>query len=365
MPVTVTVALPLDDVTTTVAQLGVRLIVLGLLVTAACVLLGWLAVRRAFRPLLDVEDVTAAFAAGDTSRRISDDWPGTELGRLGGAVNGMLDEIETTLAAREASEAKMRRFVGDASHELRTPLAAVRGFAELFRMGAVGTPDDVAHAFRRIEDESTRMGGLVEDLLMLARMDAQRPLQRRPVDLLVLAADAVHDARALAPDRQVALTGLDGTGEASPAPTAGDEPTLRQVVTNLMGNAIRHTPAGTPISLEVGGRTVDGQSAVVLRVVDHGLGVPPDQAQQIFERFFRADASRTRSTGGGSGLGLAIVAAIVDAHGGRARVLPTPGGGATFEIALPANAIDSEDVDSQDPTQGNTQDPTQKGGVLA
>lgn len=353
-PVTVTVALPLDDVTATVAQLGARLIVLGLLVTAACVLVGWLAVRRAFRPLLDVEDVTAAFAGGDTSRRVTDDWPGTEVGRLGGSVNGMLDQIETTLAAREASEAKMRRFVGDASHELRTPLAAVRGFAELYRMGAVSTPDDVAHAFRRIEGESTRMGGLVEDLLVLARMDAQRPLQHRAVDLLVLAADAVHDALALAPDRQVTLTGLDGTGEASPAPTTGDEPTLRQVVTNLMANAIRHTPSGTPISLEVGRRSVDGQQlAVVLRVVDHGPGVPREQADQIFERFFRADASRTRSAGGGSGLGLAIVAAIVDAHGGQARVLPTPGGGATFEVALPVRA-----------QEGHPSSP-QYGGVLA
>lgn len=367
-PVSITVALPLDDVTATVAELGVRLVVLGLLVTAACVLLGWLAVRRAFRPLRDVEEVTAAFAGGDTSRRVADDWPGTEVGRLGGAVNGMLDEIETTLEAREASEAKMRRFVGDASHELRTPLAAVRGFAELFRMGAVATPDDVAHAFRRIEDESTRMGGLVEDLLMLARMDAQRPLQHRAVDLLVLAADAVHDARALAPDRHVTLTGLDGTGEATPAPTTGDEPTLRQVVTNLMANAIRHTPAGTPISLEVGGRTMYGQGAVVLRVVDHGPGVPPEQAQQIFERFFRADASRTRSTGGGSGLGLAIVAAIVGAHGGQARVLQTPGGGATFEIALPAHAVDATpstrqyDPSQHDPSQHG---PSQKGGVLA
>ncbi len=348
-PVTVTVALPLDDVTDAVSQLGLRLIALGLLVTAACVLLGWLAVRRAFRPLLDVEDVTAAFAAGDTTRRVTDDWPGTEVGRLGGAVNGMLDEIETTLAAREASEAKMRRFVGDASHELRTPLAAVRGFAELYRMGAVPTPDDVANAFRRIEDEATRMGGLVEDLLVLARMDAQRPLQHRPVDLLVLAADAAHDARALAPDRKVSLTGIDGAGEARPTPTTGDEPTLRQVATNLIANAIRHTPRGSPISIEVGSR---GHEAV-LRVVDHGPGVPPEQAQQIFERFFRADPSRTRSTGGGSGLGLAIVAAIVQAHGGAARVLPTRGGGATFEVSLPARLQDSQPS------------PRQHGGVLA
>ncbi len=348
-PVTVTVALPLDDVTAAVSQLGLRLIALGLLVTAACGLLGWLAVRRAFRPLRDVEDVSAAFASGDTTRRVADDWPGTEVGRLGGAVNGMLDRIETTLAAREASEAKMRRFVGDASHELRTPLAAVRGFAELYRMGAVATPDDVANAFRRIEDESTRMGGLVEDLLVLARMDAQRPLQHREVDLLVLAGDAVHDAHALAPDRKVTLAGLDGQVEPRPTPATGDEPTLRQVVTNLMANAIRHTPTGSPISIEVGHR---GHEAVV-RVVDHGPGVPHEQAQQIFERFFRADPSRTRGSGGGSGLGLAIVAAIVDAHGGTARVLPTPGGGATFEVSLPTRASDPHEPSRQ------------HGGVLA
>ncbi len=276
--------------------------------------------------------MATAFGGGDTSRRVDVRAPGTEVGRLGGAVNAMLDRIETTLAAREASEQRMRRFIGDASHELRTPLATLRGFAELYRMGAVREPEEVTSTFRRIEDESTRMGGLVEDLLVLARLDEQRPLRLQPVDLLVLAGDAVHDSSALAPDRAVRLTGLDGAERPSPAPVTGDEARLRQVVTNLLGNALRHTPAGSPVELGVGRR--DGRA--VLQVVDHGAGVPPELAEKIFERFYRADASRTRSSGG-SGLGLAIVAAIVQAHGGTAAVRPTPGGGATFEVVLPSS----------------------------
>jgi len=360
--VIVTVALPTDDVEETLRQLTTALLLLGAGVVVACAALGWVAVRRAFRPLTQVEQVATAFGAGDTSRRVQNAWPTTEVGRLGSSVNAMLDRIETTLAAREASEARMRRFVGDASHELRTPLAAVRGFAELYRMGAVGTTADVQHTFRRIEDESTRMGGLVDDLLMLARMDEKRPMRRDPLDLLALAADAVHDARALAPDRRVILRGLDGAGTAATAPTVGDDSHLRQVVTNLLANAVRHTPRATPIEVGVGRR---GDWATV-QVVDHGPGIPPEQAALIFERFYRADASRSRSTGGGSGLGLAIVDAIVAAHGGAARVVPTPGGGATFEVALPvpAEQQDSELQDSEQQDKGpSTQEtPSQPAG---
>jgi two-component system OmpR family sensor kinase len=330
--VAVSVALPTDDIDESLRRLTSALLLLGAAVVAACALLGWVAVRRAFRPLEQVEEVAAGFGAGDTSRRVEDAWPGTEVGRLGASVNAMLDRIETTLAAREASESRMRRFVGDASHELRTPLAAVRGFAELYRMGAVDTPERVSHTFRRIEDESTRMGGLVDDLLLLARMDESRPMRRDPLDLLALAADAVHDARALAPDRTVTLRGPDGVAEPGSAPAVGDDAHLRQVVTNLLANAVRHTPPGSPIELGVGRRGPH----VLWQVVDHGPGIPPEQAERIFERFYRADASRSRGSGGGSGLGLAIVSAIVSAHGGAARVLPTPGGGATFEVALPA-----------------------------
>jgi two-component system OmpR family sensor kinase len=331
-PATLSLALPLSGVDDTVERLRHLLMLGGLVVVVACATLGWVAVRRAFRPLREVEAVTTAFADGDTSRRVRDPSPSTEVGRLGRTVNEMLDRIESSLAAREASEARMRRFVGDASHELRTPLAAVRGFAELHRQGAVREPEDVERTFARIEQEATRLGGLVEDLLTLARLDEQRPLAHEPVDLLVLAADAVHDAGALAPDRTVRLIGLDGLGAPAPAVTEGDDARLRQVLGNLVANAVRHTPAGTPLEIGVGTR--DGWA--LWQVVDHGPGIPAEDAEKVFERFYRSDSSRARSAGGGSGLGLAIVAALVRAHRGAVRVVPTAGGGATLEVALPA-----------------------------
>jgi two-component system OmpR family sensor kinase len=223
----------------------------------------------------------------------------------------------------------MRQFVADASHELRTPLAAVRGYSELFRQGAVTEPEDVTATARRIEDESIRMGGLVDDLLLLTRLDSSRPLQRGPVDLTVLAADAVQDARALAPTRAVRLLGLSGVLE--PTTIEGDEARLRQVVTNLVGNAVNHTPAGTNIEIAVG--VGDGRARLEVR--DHGGGVDPVKARRVFERFYRADPSRGRGNGGGNGLGLAIVAAIVGAHDGQVGVAATPGGGATFVVDLP------------------------------
>lgn len=323
-------AMPLADNESTLSSVLIRFAVLAVGLIALMMLVGFLAIGRAFRPLREVESVATAFGRGDTSRRVTGARPGTEVGRLGTSVNEMLDEIETTLAVREASEQRMRRFVGDASHELRTPLSTLRGYAELYRMGAVTGEDNISGTFRRIEDESTRMQALVEDLLRLARLDEQRPLRLTSVDLLVLASDAEHDAVALAPDRQVRIRGLDGHPEPGSALVTGDEQQLRQVVTNLMANAIRHTPAGSAIELGVGTR---GDFAVV-QVVDHGAGVPPELADKIFERFYRADASRARSSGG-SGLGLAIVAAIMAVHHGDARVLATPGGGATFEVRLP------------------------------
>jgi two-component system, OmpR family, sensor kinase len=330
------VALPLTQVEATVARLRLLILGLGGIVVVVCALLGWLAIRRSFAPLVEVEETAAAIAGGDLSRRIPARPASTEVGRLTASLNGMLTQIESAFRARATSEARTRRFAADASHELRTPLAAIRGFAELYRQGAV-PPEDVGRTMQRIEDEATRMGGLVEDLLLLARLDERRPAKAEPVDLTVLAGDAVHDARGLDAQRQVRLVGLNGTAGPVPAVVIGDEGGLRQVVTNLVANAVRHTPAGTPIDVAVG-VTNDRQegSRAVLEVRDHGPGLPPEQADRVFERFYRVDSSRRRDTGGGSGLGLSIVAAVTAAHGGSVAVLPTPGGGATFRVSLPA-----------------------------
>ena len=327
-----------------------------------------------------IERTAARIASGDLTQRVPDpeshpdDPPATELGRLSRALNAMLAQIESAFIARahseaeakhaaEAaqisesravrSEAKMRQFVADASHELRTPLTTIRGFAELYRQGAVKDPDDVAKLVRRIEDEAARMGLLVEDLLLLARLDQQRPLARQPIDLLSLAADAVHDARLLAPARTIDLSVQPGAAFL----VIGDEPRLRQVIGNLMSNALTHTPDGTPIEVSIGSGTLDPRlpdspPAVTLDVTDHGPGMTPEQANRVFERFYRTDQARTRATGG-SGLGLAIVNALVSAHGGVASVRTAPGKGATFRIALPlapearggAAADDDPDLD--------------------
>ena len=331
---TFTVAVPLRGVDTTIARMLLFATVIGLAVIASCALLGWYGVRRAFRPLTQIEDTAAGIAAGDLTRRIPEPASNDEVASLALSLNAMLAQIEQSFAVREASEERMRQFVADASHELRTPLAAVRGYAELFRQGAVTRPDDVAGAMRRIEGEAVRMGGLVEDLLLLTRLDSQRPLERGPVDLTVLAADAVQDARALDSTRQVRLLGL--TGDLEPTTIEGDEARLRQVVTNLVGNAVNHTPPGTDIEIAVGSvRAEGGGCRAKLEVRDHGNGVDPVKARKVFERFYRADPSRGRGNGGGNGLGLAIVAAIVGAHGGRVGVAATPGGGATFIVDLP------------------------------
>lgn len=326
---TLVVAQSLADLQDTVTRMSAVLAGVGFAVLLALGVLGWLAVRRALRPLTEVEEVAMAIAAGDLSRRVPRGPDSTEVGRLSASLNVMLSQIEQAFAVREASEERMRRFVSDASHELRTPLATVRGYAELYRQGAVTQPRDVAGAMRRIETEATRMGVLVEDLLTLARMDEQRLEQRGPVDLTVLAVDAVQDARALDPGRDVRVQGL--AGPVGPVLVQGEESTLRQVVTNLVANALRHTAAGTPIELVVG---VEGGNGL-LQVRDHGPGIAPEHAQQVFERFFRSDVSRGRALGGGSGLGLAIVAAIVAGHQGQVGVSQTSGGGATFIVRLP------------------------------
>jgi two-component system, OmpR family, sensor kinase len=342
------VALPLDQVDNAVRQLVVIFLALGAGLILLSALLGWLAIRRSFVPLTEVEETAAAIAAGDLSRRIPDHPASTEVGRLTSSLNGMLGQIETAFRSREASEQRTRRFAADASHELRTPLASIRGFAELYRQGAVREEEDVARTMGRIEDESRRMGSLVEDLLLLARLDEQRPARTDPVDLAVLAGDATHDARGLAPDRTVRLVGLAPGRGPEPAVVTGDENRLRQVVANLIGNAVRHTPAGTPIEVAVGRQ----DALAVLEVRDHGPGLAPEHAVKVFERFYRVDASRARSQGGGSGLGLSIVTAILAAHDGRVGVAPTPGGGATFRVELPLTAVpvspDLDDVSDAD-----------------
>ncbi|WP_323960299.1 HAMP domain-containing sensor histidine kinase [Arthrobacter sp. JZ12] len=333
----VVVAAPMATVNEAVESAGRITFTVGLFSIAAASLVAYLAVTRQFRPLSRVERTAAAIAAGDLSRRVEVERPATEIGRLSRSLNAMLAHIESAFAARMDSERKMRRFVADASHELRTPLVTIRGFSELYRHGALQNEEDVRAAMGRIESEAKRMGQLVEDLLTLARIDEQRPLESQPLDLLVLGNDAATDARAIAPDRTIRVIGLDG-GPARHAPTIGDEARLRQVVANLMTNALRYTPEGSPIEVAVGvAPVIHGRSDSVIEVRDHGPGISEEDAARVFERFYRADSSRHRETGG-TGLGLAIVAALVAQHDGTVRLEETPGGGATLSIRLPYDA---------------------------
>jgi two-component system OmpR family sensor kinase len=262
----------------------------------------------------------------------------TEVGRLSTALNGMLARIESAFRAQQDSEEKargsaerMRRFVADASHELRTPLTSIRGFAELYRQGAVGDPEEVRRLMQRIESEGARMGLLVEDLLLLARLDQQRPLVVVPVDLAEVAGDAVHDARAVQPDRPIELR-LDESLTEVPV-VLGDEARLRQVVGNLVTNALTHTPQAARVTVTLA-EEPDDPDTVVLRVSDEGPGLSDEDAERVFERFYRADTSRTRAAGG-TGLGLAIVSSLVAAHGGRVELETAEGAGATFTVHLP------------------------------
>jgi len=340
---TVVIAASLDGIDGAVGwlQLLDLAVSLGVLLVLAGV--GVAIVRASLRPLVEMEQTAEAIAAGDLTRRVPDRDPRTEVGRLAAALNSMLAQIEAAFRARAASETtarrseeRMRRFVADASHELRTPLTTIRGFAELYRQGASRKPGELDRLMRRIEDQAARMGLLVEDLLLLARLDQQRPLDRRPVDLLALAAEAVNDARAVAPDRRIELElGAEGDGDAGgPLVVLGDEDRLRQVIANLMSNALTHTPAGSPIELRAGTRRADGVSNAAIEVVDHGRGLTQQQAERVFERFYRADPARSHAAGG-TGLGLSIVAALVAAHGGTVEVSSVPGQGARFRVLLP------------------------------
>jgi two-component system OmpR family sensor kinase len=338
---TLIVAIPLSEVARTTGRLLLVEAIVTLAVVFGLGFLSWWLVRRELRPLDEIGATAGAIAAGDLSQRVPNEDPRTEIGRLSIALNAMLAQIEQAFAERKASEDRLRRFLADASHELRTPLTSIRGYAELFRRGADRNEGDLAKSMRRIEDESARMGIMVEDLLLLARLDQDRPLERKEVDLSAVAADSVQDARAADPGREITL-------EAAGAVTVvGDEARLRQVMANLLANALVHTPPGTPVAV----RALRNESHAVLEVADRGQGLTPEEAQQAFEPFFRSDPSRDRTTGG-AGLGLAIVAAIAKAHGGSVEVAETNGGGATFRVLLPAEASPNDEagVDASEPT---------------
>jgi len=399
--VTLVVGVDLTDVDSTITRYSLIFFLFAIAVVLLGAAVTQLLVNSTFAPLRDVERTAARFAAGDYAQRLGGATPNTEVGRLNRSLNTMLARIDRAFADRQRAVEQMRRFVGDASHELRTPLVSLRGYAELYRMGALQNPEDVAQAMDRIEREAIRMGGLVEDLLQLARLDEPRQLDRVPIDLLPIAQDAALDAGASAPARTItvvvpearepviehdddppvsattttppsttmtgpiALAGAtlarlrrrpkDTAAPVAPAPDTGlpeegpivlgDEDKLRQVVTNLIGNAMRFTPDDSPIELVV---DVDREGRYgCISIVDHGEGIPPQLREKIFQRFWRADTSRTRETGG-SGLGLAIVAGIVAKHDGHVEVLETPGGGATFRVSIPLLPREPEETSSPD-----------------
>jgi len=403
------VGLSLADTNALVARYAAIFVFFALTVIILGAMLTRLLVTSTFSPLRDVEATAARFAAGDFTQRLAGATPNTEVGRLNRSLNAMLSRIDSAFADRAKTIDQMRRFVGDASHELRTPLVSVRGYAELYRMGAITKPEDVAQAMERIEKEAIRMGLLVEDLLELARIDEAKPLQLAEIDLVPLARDAALDTMASAPDRVVTVVVTETAPasdaaetpaggltlpEAPPAPPApaatatgtlflsgalarlrvrrpkpgaspevaalpapvtastktiiwAEENKIRQVLTNLVGNARRFTPDGSPI--EIGVEKDDERGVAILSVIDHGEGIPPQIREKIFQRFWRADSSRNRDTGG-SGLGLAIVASIVAAHKGSVEVVETPGGGATFRVLLPVVHPSAEAPQSTGPT---------------
>ncbi|GGO09314.1 sensor histidine kinase [Micromonospora parathelypteridis] len=355
---------PLTEVDRAVKQLVWIDLLVGGSVLILLASVGAAIVRTSLKPLVEIERTAAAIAGGDLTQRVPDpeqgqEHPTSELGRLSRALNAMLTQIEAAFTARAASESaarwaesaardaavaaqasearairseeRMRQFVADASHELRTPLTTIRGFAELYRQGAAREPEQTAGLLRRIEDEASRMGLLVEDLLLLARLDRERPLSLTSVELPVLASDAVQAARVMAPDRRIELEIEPGSG---PLVVSADDARLRQVIGNLVTNALTHTPPDAEIRVRL--RAEPGDLAVV-EVADTGPGLSAEQAERVFERFYRADAARTRRADGntGTGLGLAIVAALVAAHHGSVEVAETPGGGATFRVRLP------------------------------
>lgn len=340
-----TVAIDLSDVQHTVSSLVWLQMGIGVAVLVVVGIASFAVVQRSLRPLAEVEQTAAAIASGQLDRRVPERDPRTEVGRLSLALNGMLAQIQQALASSESSaekargsEDRMRRFITDASHELRTPLTTIRGFAELYRQGAAR---DVAMLLSRIESEASRMGLLVDDLLLLARLDVQRPLEHHRVDLLALASDAVHDGQAMAPKRTITMEVLDGPGTPE---VLGDEARIRQVLSNLIANALQHTPESADVTVRVG---TDGPDAV-LEVVDEGPGMNQEDASRVFERFYRTDSSRARASGG-TGLGLSIVDSLVRAHGGAVSVTTAPGEGCRFRVTLPRIS----DVPAHEPVHVN------------
>jgi two-component system OmpR family sensor kinase len=317
-------AVPLTEADATLHRLLriEAMVIAGILLALGA--LAWWLVRIGLRPLARIGVTAGSIAAGDLSRRVDPAEPRTEVGRLGLALNRMLERLEEAFAKQRASEDRLRTFIADASHELRTPLASIRGYAELFRIGAARDPADTEKAMRRIESEAARMGVLVEDLLTLARLDEVRDQIREDVDLSRLAGDAVDDARATAPDREIDLS---ASGRVT---VPGDPHQLRQVFANLLRNALVHTPPGTAIEVDVR----DDGTTSVLEVRDHGPGLPSDENDELFERFWRAESGRERGKAG-AGLGLAIVAGIVAAHQGEVHAENAHGGGARFTVRLP------------------------------
>ncbi len=320
----VLIALSLHDVSTALSRIERVEIAVTVLILALLALVTFFVLRLGLRPIKKMTETATAIAGGDLSHRVPEVAAGTEAGELGLALNTMMTKIEDAFDQRTASEARLRQFIADASHELRTPVTTIRGYAELYRSGGLGDPEDLSQAMRRTEQESIRMGTLVEDLLLLARLDQGRALEEGSVDLGVIAVDAVSDARAVEPDRPVTASIAEGVR------VEGDEGRLRQVVANLVGNALVHTPAGTPVVVVV---TRKGTEAV-LEVSDQGPGMPEPVAARAFERFYRADPARSRHAGG-SGLGLSIVKAIVQAHHGTVGIESNSGIGTTVRVNLP------------------------------
>ncbi len=297
----------------------------SLAVLVAMGVLALVVVRRGLRPLTQMASTADAIASGDLTRRVPEERPGSEVGRLGVALNEMLAQIEGAFAEKSASEERLRQFVADASHELRTPLTSIRGYAELLGRGGFADEGGRRKALKRIEEEATRMGGLVEDLLLLAELDRGRPLRVEPVDLHRICADAVGDSNAMAHDHELTLE------PGGPVVVLGDGERLTQVAHNLVRNALAHTPPGTTVRVSTG---VAGTTGYI-RVSDNGPGIPPAEISRVFDRFYQGDPSRS---GAGTGLGLAIVRAIAEALHGTAEVLPQAQGGATLLVKIPLAA---------------------------